>query len=52
MRKHPMIGQRVLDAAPALGQVAEAGPLDPRALGRRAATPTASPAATSRSAPA
>ena len=35
MRKHPLIGQRVLEAAPGARRGREARPLDPRALGRQ-----------------
>ena len=42
MRRHTLIGERIAQGAPALVGVAGADPLQPRALGRRAATPTGS----------
>ena len=50
MRRHTLIGERILGAAPALRPVAELVALEPRALATAAATPTASRARRSRSA--
>ena len=40
IRRHTIIGERIIAAAPALAKVARARALEPRALGRRPATPT------------
>ena len=50
IRRHTIIGERIIGAAPALTRVAAAGAPQPRALGRHAATRTRSPARRSRSA--
>ena len=50
IRRHPVAGERIIAAAPALGAVAQLVRSSPRALGRHAATPTGSAETTSRSA--
>ena len=48
MRQHTVIGERILGAAPALAGAAKLVRCEPRARGRRRATPTASAATRSR----
>ena len=52
MRRHTLIGERIVAAAPALGAGRQAGARQPRALGRRRLPRRARRARTSRSAPA
>ena len=50
IERHPLIGERILSPVEFLADAAAARARRPRALGRRPATPTASPASRSRSA--